>query len=151
MFAQKPKACKHCGKFTHVSMQCGLRQKPLKNYTSLSSKKPKVVWCTNCDKAGHTRMNCHQRIHKLAAHGKYFREWTKTRGYWFKLNRADHYNCHYCGKYLLAEDVTLDHLLARSTHPELRYHLSNLVPACWVCNSLKSSTPHDKYPHECKA
>jgi 5-methylcytosine-specific restriction endonuclease McrA len=49
------------------------------------------------------------------------------------------WHCYLCGRPLTIETLTLDHVKSRSRHPELRYELSNLRPACWACNTAKSS------------
>lgn len=41
--------------------------------------------------------------------------------------------------------LTLDHKLSRSRHPELRFVLSNLVPCCMSCNTDKGSRSSEEY------
>lgn len=43
-------------------------------------------------------------------------------------------------KWMTPKETTLDHVLPRGSHPELRYELSNLKPCCWDCNYKKGSS-----------
>ena len=81
--------------------------------------------------------------------GTVWKRWSACKAEWFKLNDKDYYFCHYCGKSLPKNMITLDHKIARSRRPELRYDFNNLVPSCWVCNGLKGSIDHDDFPHAC--
>jgi len=50
--------------------------------------------------------------------------------------------CSYCGKHLVGDDFTVDHVVPRSTLLALGISSDdNTVPCCKECNSLKSSTP----------
>lgn len=55
------------------------------------------------------------------------------------------YNCHYCGRFLLRNEVELDHFESRSRRPDLRYELTNLVPSCHRCNAEKGSLSGEQY------
>lgn len=84
--------------------------------------------------------------------------WMRTRTKWLMLYGTEH-DCHYCGHELTANKdelgyshkrlLTLDHLIARSRMPSMRYMLVNLIPACDPCNRRKGSLSHDEYVHEC--
>lgn len=71
--------------------------------------------------------------------GKVGKKWLATRRQWFKLNPKTYYECNYCGRWLEPNETTLDHVKSRSRHPELRFNLDNLVPACYSCNYKKGS------------
>jgi len=69
-------------------------------------------------------------------------EWLAFRYQWLKDNPPDHdgyYICGICGKPVWVGDVTLDHILPRSSHPELILDVSNIQPAHGKCNSDKGS------------
>lgn len=100
--------------------------------------------CKYCAKAGHTTVTCYEKPKAKIEKGKHEKQWIITRRTWFRKNPAEHYNCFYCGKWLFPNQVTLDHKLARSRHPELRYRLDNLVPSCYKCNNDKGSKDYDK-------
>lgn len=46
-------------------------------------------------------------------------------------------DCHYCGCILSNNELTLDHLKPRATHPHLSKNKHNIVPACFECNQAK--------------
>lgn len=88
---------------------------------------------------------------RVRQHGKQALKWVSTRQEWIKRNWSPGvtFTCHYCPTELTLDTLTLDHKHTRSRHPELRYQLSNLVPACEPCNLKKGSIDHDDYPHNC--
>jgi len=63
------------------------------------------------------------------------------------------WQCTYCPRTLgVVQDLdhgiyllTLDHIKSRSRHPELRYDLDNLTPACYRCNSEKGSRDLEEF------
>ena len=70
------------------------------------------------------------------------REWLKFVKQWKQDNPPlDNgcYSCGICGRWVFAEEVTLDHILNRSSHPELRLSVENIQPAHGSCNSWKGS------------
>lgn len=74
--------------------------------------------------------------------GKVGKEWLKVRKQWVKLNPPNHegyYVCAIGGDWVLAEYLELDHIIARSRRPDLRFELSNLQPSCSKHNSEKGS------------
>lgn len=77
--------------------------------------------------------------------GKQYALWNETRRKWFQANPPvdGYYYCHYCHIPLTIETVTLDHMKNRSSHPELRHMLSNLVPCCIPCNMIKGSRSYE--------
>ncbi len=81
-------------------------------------------------------------IRKIGKQGK---KWLATREKWFIQNKAAYYWCFYCNKQLTKSQLTLDHKLSRSRHPELRYALNNLVPCCYTCNYKKGSRSAEEF------
>lgn len=111
----KQKPCKHCGVVYHFSFQCPTRAKPLKQ------RKP---------------------IKKI---GKVTKKWLEVRKEWLRLHPQEHFQCTYCPKIVPRNEITLDHYKNRSAHPELRFDLNNLVPACAPCNYEKGSIDGDVF------
>lgn len=120
--------------------------------------------CRYCGNLGHWPYQCFKKPKptkaKLYQAGKITKQWLLTRKAWFRKNPPEqypypHYICYLPGhgewlrppSYLagldnpLTEVVTLDHVLSRSRHPELRFTLSNLKPCCFDGNQEKGS--HD--------
>lgn len=104
--------------------------------------------CKRCGVEGHTAFNCFGKKRKpiggrkhIRKVGKVGRQWMATRHEWIQKNLPDKgtWDCTYCGRPLHLNELTLDHKKSRSRHPELRFELSNLTPACWECNTLKGS------------
>lgn len=107
--------------------------------------------CKNCGSEKHTSTFCYQALRKpilvkkrIARIGKVTKQWIETKHEWFKANPAETYNCYLrispqCLRVLDKDQVTLDHVKSRTRHPELRFELSNLKPACRYCNELKAS------------
>lgn len=111
----KPKPCKFCSSTIHYPYQC-YKNPDCGNY-KLKRKKP----------------------------GKATITWQRVKRVWLQENRQESYNCHYCGKYLLPNELTLDHYIPRSRRPDLRFEFANLVPCCWECNGRKGSKDGDEY------
>jgi 5-methylcytosine-specific restriction endonuclease McrA len=89
---------------------------------------------------------------ELSYRGKVYTSWSAAKRAWHKQNPPNfqgYYICHYCGVWIERKATSLDHLIARSRAPELRFELSNLVPACISCNTTKGSLDHDEYKHVC--
>lgn len=70
----------------------------------------------------------------------------QTRNEWIQLNatKDNKWVCYICGIRLNIENLTLDHKLARSRRPDLRYDHSNLAPCCFACNTRKGSKNLDE-------
>lgn len=118
----KPRPCNYCKVPGHYPYQCSSNPY-LKKYGWRGSKgydNPKA-------------------IKSLKKRGKQYINWVRTRREWFINNPAESYICYLCGKYLLPNETTLDHVLPRSRNPELRYKFSNLKPCCYDCNIKKGS------------
>ena len=78
--------------------------------------------------------------------GKIARQWLRVRNAYLKANPPNHqgyYVCSYCGRWIPANEVTVDHIIARSKAPQLRFKHSNLTVACGVCNAEKGSKTYD--------
>lgn len=80
--------------------------------------------------------------------GKVTKQWLVTRKDWFKANPRDTYNCYLCGKTLQPIEVTLDHVKSRSSRPDLRFDMSNLMPCCYLCNAAKGSRSLETYKED---
>jgi 5-methylcytosine-specific restriction endonuclease McrA len=85
-----------------------------------------------------------RRSTKRLGPGKNARLWAETRAEWFKQNPANTYTCYLqlsplCPRVMTPAETTLDHVKSRGRHPELRYELSNLRPACGPCQQVKGS------------
>lgn len=80
--------------------------------------------------------------------GKVAKSWIKTRADWFKANTMEFYTCYICNRMLRREDCTLDHIISRSSRPDLRYVHSNLAVSCWTCNNSKGSKSLEVYLQE---
>lgn len=108
--------------------------------------------CTYCREIGHTAFKCLRKPRKplrakrrMKSIGAVGVKWIETRKLWLKLHKANEYHCHYCGRTLTPQELTLDHYKSRSRYPSLRYDLSNLVPCCAPCNEAKGSMDGDEY------
>lgn len=123
MTLKNPKPCKICNIVGHSASFCYWRKrKPMKR-----SKQPTVRKTS---------------INRLGKHGK---KWLAFRTQWFIDNPADFYICYYCGDRLTRRETTLDHKIPRSRRPDLRYDLSNIVTACWRCNTAKGSKDDEQF------
>lgn len=80
--------------------------------------------------------------------GKVAKKWVETRHDWIKNNPPKHngmWACELklsplCLRYMDLDQLTLDHTIARSKRPDLRYDHNNLKPACLPCNTEKGSS-----------
>jgi len=75
--------------------------------------------------------------------GKVGKKWIEFREEW-KKNNPPPYTCGICNRYVSEEDVVLDHIIARSRRPDLRFVASNIQPSCYNCNSIKGSRSIDE-------
>lgn len=107
--------------------------------------------CRYCGKDNHTSLMCWSKPRKpFRKIGPVTHKWLDTRKEWVKNNPPDYrgyWFCFYCTRPLTYEELTLDHLHPRSTHPELRYDHNNLVPSCYPCNIAKGSKDIDSFSH----
>jgi 5-methylcytosine-specific restriction endonuclease McrA len=98
----------------------------------------KPVVCKLCG-GSHYQTFCRLSRKPIKQKGKHALLWDKHRAAWMKAHEGEIKHCYLCGKYLPDEEVTLDHVKPRSSHPELVYDDTNLKPACWECNYRKGS------------
>lgn len=72
-------------------------------------------------------------------------KWLKRRKQWFKDHPADYYICYICGRGMMPNETTIDHVIPRSNARNYanRDDDDNLKPCCWTCNMEKGSK-HDK-------
>jgi 5-methylcytosine-specific restriction endonuclease McrA len=102
--------------------------------------------CKHCGGENHLSFRCfHSPPNWKKKQGKTSIQWLQTRRQWFREHKADSYNCYYCGRFLLRNEVELDHYHPRSGNPELRYDLDNLRISCHPCNFDKGSIDGDLY------
>lgn len=127
------------------------RRRPLKaKRGSLLSRGEKRILGRNRSKTFH---KLRQAGALIARTGPKHSEWAKTRDAWFIQNPAEVYVCWLqthprCPITMKRKQVTLDHVKARSTYPELEFEFSNLLPACTWCNNEKGSTHVTTEEHE---
>lgn len=107
--------------------------------------------CGWCRSEEHTSFYCRLKKRKpiavktgIKGAGKITKQWLKTRDTWFNRNPSEFYDCYLrispdCWGSMKKEHTTLDHIKSRTRHPELRFTMSNLAPACYPCNKLKGS------------
>lgn len=112
---------------------------------SLMRNSVKSKTCKHCESENHLSIQCFKRPKRVIKAGRVANRWQTTRRQWFKANQRESYSCHYCGRFLLKNEVELDHYLSRSRRPDLRFELSNLVPSCHRCNQEKGSMSGDEY------
>ena len=78
----------------------------------------------------------------IKRNGTEAKKWYLFRKKWLKDNPPDdngYYICRICQRPVSQDEVTLDHIKPRSTHPHLRYDVNNVRPAHLFCNSEKGS------------
>jgi 5-methylcytosine-specific restriction endonuclease McrA len=127
----KPKPCKQCGSLFHTPMY----HKPRKPIQTKAVPKQ--------------RTPLPRPTKRPNQRGKGYKKWLETKEKWFETNKQPYYYCHYCNKLMTRSQLTLDHKIPRSRAPELIHAKKNLVPCCFICNSLKGSIDHDTYLHNC--
>lgn len=136
---KKPKikmpVCNFCGAVAkHYGYQC--------------RENPKNI-CKYCGGRDHTSLMCQKKprrpISNESAATKSKR--TATSRLWYELNPPDASGLWYCylrispncPYKLTRSTITLEHVKSKVRHPELRYEVTNLKPACSACNKLKGS------------
>ena len=99
--------------------------------------------CSYCDSEEHTLFYCPTKPKSaINPKGKYGQRMDMVRREWYRQNPPDHsgyYYCYLCGKAITRSQTELDHVIARSRAPELRFELNNLKPSCHDCNQEKGS------------
>jgi 5-methylcytosine-specific restriction endonuclease McrA len=72
----------------------------------------------------------------------------QTRADWFEFNQPNHegyYQCGLCPYWVHCDETVLDHIKPKGSFPELKYVLSNLQPAHWICNQEKGSMSMEQW------
>ena len=128
----------------------------------------KPIICKQCGVLGHYRYQCFRKPPKKVKAVKPIKRkrivpkidecWIITKKRWFKANPpiSGYYYCHYCQRVLVKDDelndfgvdyVTLDHKSPKGNYKgrSLKYDITNLVPACFKCNSLKGSRSYESF------
>lgn len=120
-----PRLCKHCGSDEHTAFYCKAKPRtPIKR-----GKKP------------------------INRFGKQARQWSTFRKLYLEAhlpNAEGYYECYLqtvpeCPRWLLPEQVTLDHKKSRSGNPQLRFNEENIGISCFFCNGHKGSLSLEKY------
>lgn len=65
-------------------------------------------------------------------------------------NHEGYYICYLCGKWILPEEMNVEHTKSKAHHPGLRFDKGLLRPACGDCNEKKSSLDIDEYLEKLK-
>lgn len=105
--------------------------------------------CKTCGSNYHTSLMCpHKKRRPLRKESeKTTAKRTATSREWFRLNPPDPKGLWYCylrispqcPYKLTRSTITLEHVKSKARHPELKYDVTNLKPACEYCNKLKGS------------
>lgn len=80
--------------------------------------------------------------------GKRSKQWKRTRRQWISNNPPgfrDEYICGICKRWVHKKGMELDHILPKSSYPELAFKLDNLQPTHQYCNQSKGSK-HENRP-----
>ena len=134
-------SCKHCGAIgKHYSYQC--------------PRSPKK--CKFCGGIGHGALTCSQKPRKFIKKesNKYRKKRQDTSRAWYRANPPDsngNWVCYLqiateCPRILTRETITLEHVKPKVRYPELRFDISNLKPACSLCNKEKASRELHELP-----
>lgn len=82
---------------------------------------------------------------------KHEKLWRECRRLWVKLhppNFQGYYICWICHGWVHESEMELDHIIARSRRPDLRYILTNLAPSHHLCNTVKGSSEHKEIVYD---
>lgn len=102
----------------------------------------KQPYCKYCLHSGHYQTFCLRKpVKRINRRGKVAVQWQNTRNEYLQANppKDGYYVCYICNKKVLPSEITLDHVLPRSSNPELRFEFNNLKPCCYLCNMQKGS------------
>jgi 5-methylcytosine-specific restriction endonuclease McrA len=114
----KPGNCKHCGSDKHTSLMCFLkprrRLKPIRDSTKLKEQQTKREW--------------------------FVLNPPNEKGLWFCYLGISPI----CPNWLTRSTITLEHVKSKARHPELKFVVTNLKPACSFCNAIKGSRDIDE-------
>lgn len=120
-----------------------------KRHSMPMSGKPTKL-CKWCNESGHFPYRCKlnpKKPKKIKQRGKHSFKWQDTRQEWIDSNPPNHQGLWACELRISPQcigmmdidQLTIDHTIARSSDPKLRYTQSNLMPACVFCNGFKGS------------
>lgn len=118
----KARACKLCGSRWHTAMSCPTRPRT-------GFKAPK------------------QRLRPEAPKTRERRQQTSQE--WYRLHEPPYY-CYIskhpqCPKLLTKKTMVLEHDRSKARHPEDKYNVDNLYPACQIDNYYKGSMSAEEY------
>lgn len=110
--------------------------------------------CNYCGGDNHTSLMCfkkpRRRIKPISDKNKLKEQQTKRE--WFDLNPPNEKGLWFCylgispdcPRKLTRSTITLEHVKSKVRHPELKFDVTNLKPACSPCNALKGSRDVDE-------
>lgn len=111
-----------------MSMPCGIEACPRRSTTGLCFiHKPKKP------------MRAKRPMKKVGRVGQKLIDQSKQ---WRQKNPPNHqgyYVCYMCGRWILPEEMNVEHTKSKVRHPELRFDEGKLKPACGDCNEKKGS------------
>lgn len=90
--------------------------------------------CVSCQEQ--RVINQQPRIRESAVKRGYDKAWYKVRK---EILIRDKWICYICGKKLIGDDATVDHIVPISVNPSLRLAPNNLAACCRSCNSKKQN------------
>lgn len=114
----------------------------------------KIKECKYCGKDNHTSLMCFQkprrRIKPISS--KTASKEQQTKREWFELNPPNEKGLWFCylgispmcPGWLTRSTITLEHVKSKARHPELKFEVTNLKPACSFCNEIKGSRDVDE-------
>lgn len=125
----------------------------------------KIPQCSACGRSGHYKTFCPYTARTIpTAKKRYIKPVSdkarekriQTRDEWFNLNYPDtqdgRWFCYldglseYCWKVLTKDEIIsygLEHTESKARHPESKYDVTKLRPACPPCNGIKGSLDID--------
>lgn len=113
----------------------------------------KTPKCKNCGREGHYAIRCmfttNAPIRPISE--KTYSRKQRTDRLWYELNPPDEkgtWTCYLqisrdCPITLTRSTITLEHVKSKARHPELKFDVTNIKPACSPCNKLKGSLNWD--------
>lgn len=147
---QKLPKCTYCLEDTHTAFKCQKKaQDKLGTYgnarvASSFGGKRKAMKASPIERK--TALTQSRKPMKQMS-AKYDKLWRATRKEWYETNLPDvhgYWQCYLqispeCSITVDRSTINLEHVLSKVRHPELRFVVSNLRPACHPCNKLKGS------------
>lgn len=65
-------------------------------------------------------------------------------------NHEGYYICYLCGRWILPEEMNVEHTKSKTRNPGFRFDKGKLKPACGPCNESKGSLDDDQYLEKLK-